>query len=158
MQFLRCALSSKREYVQRDPEDVADEIAGIEQEHIYFVDDEMFINAKRTEKIANLLLERGIKKHYISWARSDTICKHPELFRLWKKVGLSTLYVGLESMEEETLEDYNKGYSSDINRKAVGILSDIGICLHAAFMVNPDFEEEDSLSFGRWSNRSVRQK
>ena len=130
-------------YMQREPEDVVDEIEGLDQEHVYFVDDEMFINAKRTEKIANLLLERGIKKKYISWARSDTICKHPELFRLWKKAGLSTLYVGLESMKEETLEEYNKGYTADINRKAVEVLTELGICLHAAFMVDPEFEEED---------------
>ena len=130
-------------YLQRTPEDVVDELASLEQDYVYFVDDEMFINAKRTEKIANMLIERGIKKHYISWARSDTICKHPELFRLWKKAGLSTLYVGLESMEEESLKDYNKGFAPDTNRRAVEILADTGICLHAAFMTRPDFDKED---------------
>ena len=130
-------------YMQRTPEDVVEELANLEQDYVYFVDDEMFINAKRTEKIANLLLERGIKKHYISWARSDTICKHPELFKLWKRAGLSTLYVGLESLEEKTLKDYNKGFAPDMNRKAVEILADCGICLHAAFMTRPDFEKED---------------
>ena len=130
-------------YMQRTPEDVVDEIELIKQDFIYFVDDEMFINAKRTKKIAELLLERGIKKRYISWARSDTICAHPELFKLWKKAGLSTLYVGMESMEKEALENFNKGYGPDENRKAVDILSDLDICLHAAFMVRPDFEKED---------------
>jgi len=130
-------------YMQRSPEDVVDELAGLEQDYVYFVDDEMFINAKRTEKIANLLLERGIKKHYISWARSDTICKHPELFKLWKKAGLSTLYVGLESLDSETLEKYNKGFAPDMNKNAVKILEECGICLHAAFMTRPDFEKAD---------------
>ena len=54
----------------------------IKEDHIYFVDDETFLNNKRLTDIANLLLERGIKKKYISWARSDTIVRHPELFRL----------------------------------------------------------------------------
>ena len=136
-------------YMQRTPEDVVDELAGLEQDYVYFVDDEMFINAKRTEKIANLLLERGIKKHYISWARSDTICKHPELFKLWKRAGLSTLYVGLESMEEETLSEYNKGFAPDMNRRAVEILDECGICLHAAFMTRPDFSKEDFIKLRR---------
>lgn len=130
-------------YLQRPPEDVVDEIASLEQDYIYFVDDEMFINAKRVQEIGELLLERGIKKRYISWARSDTICEHPELFKLWKEAGLSTLYVGLESMEKETLDDFNKGYEPDVNRRAVEILQELDICLHAAFMVRPEFEEED---------------
>lgn len=133
-------------YLQRSPEDVVEEIANLKQDYIYFVDDEMFINAKRVKKIAELLLEKGIKKRYISWARSDTICEHPELFKLWKTAGLSTLYVGLESMEKETLEDFNKGYEPDINRQAVKILADLDICLHAAFMVRPEFAEEDFIN------------
>jgi len=130
-------------YLQRTPEAVVDEIASLKQEYIYFVDDEMFINVKRVTKIAELLLERGIKKRYISWARSDTICEHPELFKLWKKAGLSTLYVGLESMEEQTLKDFNKGIAPNTNRQAVKILAESDICLHAAFMVQPNFDKED---------------
>jgi hopanoid C-3 methylase len=130
-------------YVQRTPEDVVDEISSIESNHIYFVDDEMFINAKRTETIARLLIERKIRKKYVSWARADTICKHPELFRLWKEAGLTLLYVGLESMEAEILESYNKGIEPSTNLKAVEILNKLEIGLHAALMVHPNFTESD---------------
>ena len=136
-------------YLQRDPEDVVREIAALAEDHIYFVDDEMFINAQRTEKIARLLLERGIRKHYISWARSDTICRNVELFRLWKQAGLAVLYVGLESLEEQNLQDYHKGLGADTNRRAVGILRELGIDLHAALMVNPDFTKEDFVKVRR---------
>lgn len=132
-------------YIQRSPEDVVDEIASLKQELIYFVDDEMFINAERCRKIAELLLKRNIKKKYISWARSDTICANVDLFRLWKEVGLETLYIGVESLEEENLDFYNKKVNPSDNLKAVGILRDLGIGLHAALMVNPDFEAEDFL-------------
>jgi hopanoid C-3 methylase len=136
-------------YLQRAPEDVVDEIAAIPENHIYFVDDEMFINGKRTERIAELILERGIRKQYISWARSDTICRNPEVFRLWKKAGLTTLYVGLESMEGRNLQQYEKGYEPEMNRRAVAILRDLGIGLHAALMVNPDFTKEDFVQVRR---------
>lgn len=130
-------------YLQREPEDVVAEIAAVPESHIYFVDDEMFINAKRAEAIANLLLERGIRKRYISWARSDTICRHVDLFRLWKKAGLEVVYVGLESLESRTLKDYNKGFQPDTNLRAVEILRELDIILHGALMVNPDFEAGD---------------
>jgi radical SAM superfamily enzyme YgiQ (UPF0313 family) len=73
------------QYLQRTPEDVVDEIAKLKEEHIYFVDDENFINNERMTKIAKLLIERGVKKKYVSWARSDTIVRHPEVFKIWKK-------------------------------------------------------------------------
>lgn len=130
-------------YLQREPEDVVDELEGLEEEHIYFVDDEMFLSPRRVTRIAELLLERGVKKHYISWARSDTIVKHPELFRLWKQAGLSTVYVGLESMEDSRLDEYHKRTGMETNRKAVELLDELGITLHASFIVNPDFSIED---------------
>lgn len=132
-------------YIQRSPEDVVEEIAALKQEYIYFVDDEMFINAERCKQIAELLIARGVKKKYISWARSDTICANVELFRLWKEAGLETLYIGIESLEEANLDFYNKKVDPSVNLKAVNILRELGISLHAALMVNPDFETEDFL-------------
>ena len=133
----------QRKYLQRKPLDVVNEIEKINEEHIYFVDDEMFLNSQRCQEIADLLLKRGIKKKYISWARSDTIVKHPEIFKLWKKAGLSTLFVGLESMDEAKLIEYKKRIPVETNRKAIAILKELGITLHAAFIVHPDFSEAD---------------
>lgn len=130
-------------YLQRKPEDVVEEIAGIKEDYIYFVDDEMFLDMERTRRIAELLLKACIKKKYISWARTDTVVRHPEIFQLWKEAGLDTLYVGLESMDESRLTEYNKRLPPETNRKAIDILRNIGITLHAAFIVHPDFSIED---------------
>lgn len=130
-------------YLQRTPEDVVNEIEKLQEEHIYFVDDENFINNKRMTEIANLLIQRGIKKKFVSWARSDSIAKHPELFRLWKEAGLSMVYVGLEAMVGEQLTKLNKRTNVETNRKAVEILRELDLTLHASFMVDPDFTEED---------------
>jgi len=132
-----------RRYLQRQALDVVNELAGLKEKYIYFLDDEMFLNSQRCQQIAELLISRGIKKEYSSWSRSDTIVKHPELFKLWKQAGLSTLFVGLESMDEEKLVEYKKLLSVETNRKAIAILKEIGITLHAAFIVQPDFNEED---------------
>lgn len=133
-------------YLQRSPEDVVDEISKLTEDHIYFVDDENFVNNDRMTKIANLLIERGIKKNYVSWARSDTIVRHPEVFELWKKAGLSLVYVGLEAMSGDRLADLNKKTTVENNRKAVEILRELGIILHVSFMVDPGFSEEDFAS------------
>ncbi|MDZ4199340.1 MAG: radical SAM protein [Kiritimatiellia bacterium] len=136
-------------YLPRTPEDVADEIAGLSQEYVYFVDDEMFIQPERARRIAEELLARKIRKKYVSWARSDTICNHPDVFRLWKQAGLETLYVGLESLDENRLLDYNKGVPPSVNRKAVETLRELGIGLHAALIVDPAFSTEDFMKLRR---------
>ncbi len=63
--------------------------------------------------------------------------------RLMKEAGLDVVYVGLESVDEFRLTEYAKRTSIDTNRKAVKILKDLGIMLHAAFIVHPDFEADD---------------
>ncbi len=130
-------------YLQRTPEEVVSEIADLKEDYIYFVDDEMFINVKRVTEIARLLKQKNIKKKYISWARSDTICNHPEVFKLWKEVGLDVVYVGLESMDQKRLKEYNKKTGFETNKKAIKILKYYNIMLHAAFIVHPDFKKED---------------
>jgi len=132
-----------KKYLERSPEDVVDEIASVPEDYIYFVDDETFLNEKRMTEVAELLLERGIKKKFVSWARADTIIRRPDLFRLWKKAGLCIVYVGLEAMDEERLLKYNKKTKVDTNRKAVETLRELGITLHAALMVDPDFTIDD---------------
>jgi radical SAM superfamily enzyme YgiQ (UPF0313 family) len=132
-------------YLQRDVEDVVDEIAALPQEYIYFVDDETFINAERMRRMAEMLIARGVRKKYISWARSDTVCRHPELFELWKRAGLEFVYIGFESLQEETLSAYNKKATPSQNRQAREILRQLNLNIHAALMVNPDFEEKDFL-------------
>lgn len=131
------------QYLQRKPEDVVDELASLEEEYIYFVDDENFINAERMTRIAQLLIDRGIKKKFYSWARSDTIVRHPEVFKLWKEAGLTMVAIGLEAMVGEQLEKMNKRTSVENNRKAVQIIKDLGLTLRAQFMVDPSFSEED---------------
>jgi len=142
----------RRKYLQRQALDVVNEIAELKEKHIYFLDDEMFLNSQRCQEIAELLLKRNIKKEYISWARSDTIVRHPEIFKLWKQAGLSTVYVGLESMDESRLLEYKKLLPVETNRKAIAILKEFGITLHAAFIVHPDFDQED---FKRLENEAL---
>jgi radical SAM superfamily enzyme YgiQ (UPF0313 family) len=46
-------------------------------------------------------------------------------------------------MDEERLKDYKKRTSVETNKKAVQILRETGILLHASLMVDPGFQVED---------------
>ena len=135
---------ARGKYLRRTPADAVDEILAIPEEHVYFMDDEMFIDAPRgRQPLPSSSTSAASANSYVSWARSDTIVKHPEIFNLWKEVGLTMIYVGLESMDPDNLRDYNKAVTPDVNRQAIAILRSLGLSLHASLMVNPDFTEAD---------------
>ncbi len=134
---------SGRKHHRRDVEDVLAELESIREDYVYFVDDETFLVPEYMRELALKIEERGIRKRFVTWARSNTICRNPDLFELWRRVGLQIVYVGLESPDEDTLQKLNKKASAEQNDAAVRILAKCGITVHPAFMVMPDFSVED---------------
>ena len=137
-------------YVQRPPEDVVDELASLDEDFVYFVDDEMFANSRRAMDIAVLLMERGVRKRYASWARSDTIVQHPGLFATWRRAGLDLVYVGFESMAQNDLDGFRKATTSEQNHQAAKVLRQLGIGLHASFVVRPECTADEFHALESW--------
>lgn len=132
-----------RKYFPRSIDSIVDELAALKCDYIYFVDDETFLSPKHMWDLGRKIKERGIRKHYVSWARSNTICANPDLFKFWNEIGLETVYVGLESISDSTLKNLNKKATVAQNEEAIRILDECGIILHPAFMVMPEFTAED---------------
>ncbi|MFO7560643.1 MAG: radical SAM protein [Desulfobacterales bacterium] len=132
-----------RKYFPRKVDDIIEELKSISEEYVYFVDDETFLSAKHMRELGEKIREQGIKKHFVSWARSNTITENPDLFAYWHEIGLEIVYVGLESIHERTLKTLNKKATICHNNQAIEILEKIGITIHPAFMVMPDFEVDD---------------
>jgi radical SAM superfamily enzyme YgiQ (UPF0313 family) len=130
-------------YLKRDPRKIVEELAGIEEEYVFFADDESLVDVERMKTLARLIKEAGIKKRFFLYGRSDTITRNPELLAMWKEVGLERVFVGFEFFRDEDLELVRKGSTTDDNRKAAGILHDLGIEIYAAFIIRPEFGRED---------------
>ena len=77
------------------------------------------------------------------YTRADTIMKHPDLFKSLKEAGLECLTVGFESFKDEELNYLNKRTSVEINNEAIRILKKLGIYIHAHFIINLEYTEED---------------
>lgn len=132
-----------RKHHRRRVDDVLAELESIQETYVYFVDDETFLSPEYMRELAKGIQRRKINKRYVTWARSNTICQNPDLFELWQSVGLQIVYVGLESPDNSTLQKLNKKTSAEQNNEAVRVLGKIGITIHPAFMVMPDFSVED---------------
>jgi radical SAM superfamily enzyme YgiQ (UPF0313 family) len=134
-------------YLKRDPVKIVEELAGIEEEFVFFADDESLVDVARMKKLAELIRRAGIRKRYFLYGRSDTIAKNPDLLELWRDVGLERVFVGLEFFRDSDLEYINKGSTTHNNREAVRVLQELGIGIYASFIVRPDFTEEDFAEF-----------
>ncbi len=127
----------------KSPERVADELEMRRERYILITDDNFLLSVKRAREIGEQIAERGIKKRYSFQARSDTIVKHPEIISQWREIGLSHVFIGFESLDQEDLQAINKKNSVETNEKALQIVQDHGISVTTAFIINPDFEQSD---------------
>ncbi len=150
-----CALWKLTEgrYLRRKPEKVVEELAGIEEEFVFFADDESLVDAARMQALATMIREAGIRKRYFLYGRSDTIARNAELLELWRDVGLERVFVGLESFRDEDLGHIRKGSNVGDNERAVEILHDLGIEIYASFIVRPEFTRKDFRAFRQYTRQ-----
>ena len=130
-------------YRSKSPERVVAELKEIKEDYILVTDDNFFSDVKRAKKIAELLKKEKIYKLYTIQARSDTIVKHPELISQWKEMGLSNIFIGFESIDDDKLSSINKSNSSLNNEKAYYIAKKQNVAVTASFIVSPDFTKMD---------------
>ena len=140
-------------YLRREPEKIVKELATIDEEFVFFADDESLVDVARMKTLARLIKDAGIKKRYFLYGRSDTIARNPELLEIWRDVGLERVFVGLEFFRDQDLKYIKKGSTTGDNEKAVRILQDLGIELYASFIVRPEFGKEDFTAFRQYCRK-----
>jgi len=122
---------------------VVEEIASLASDHVYFSDDENFIDEDFAAELAAELARRGVEKRYFAWVRSTTVNRSPELMRQWRSAGLDAAFVGFEFPTDAELKQAAKGGTVAGNERALDTLRSMGIAVHAAFMVRPEYTHDD---------------
>jgi len=130
-------------WIYRDPECVAEELAGIDEGFVYFADDNMFFDRDRTAALYRAIRDRGIRKEYFLFSRADAVVRCRDLIPQWAELGLRQVFLGLEAVDVETLKPLNKRTDAAINEEAVRLLKENGIDPLASFMVFPEFAAAD---------------
>jgi len=102
----------KRKYISRKNELIVKELSELDNRNVYVVDDEAFINIEKMKDLADKIRENNINKKYHMYVRSDTVANNPALFEKWACIGLDSVMIGLESIFEDDLNQYNKSISS----------------------------------------------
>ncbi|MCO1600690.1 B12-binding domain-containing radical SAM protein [Desulfosporosinus nitroreducens] len=140
-----CALWSITggKYLQRQPERIVEELQNIQEDYVFFCDDESMCDTRRMDNLADLIRESGIRKKYFLYGRVDTIVKNPDLFAKWKEIGLTQVFVGFESFSDTRLKELNKEITVEQQKQAVKILNDLKVDIYAAFVIDPSFTRQE---------------
>jgi radical SAM superfamily enzyme YgiQ (UPF0313 family) len=141
--FCSCQKFSKRRFIPRSPELIVEDLSRIKEKFVLFCDDHSFIDPRRMERLHDLIVERGIRKHYFVYSRADCVVQNPDLFAKWARIGVQVVMTGLEAVDDSELGTLNKRSSIETNERALEILHRCGIGVSAGFVVLPDFTEKD---------------
>jgi radical SAM superfamily enzyme YgiQ (UPF0313 family) len=144
----RCTFCSVWHFYQsqvrsKSPERVVAEVEAIEGRNIFLTDDNFLASIPRAERIADLLLERRLKKRFIYQARTDSIARHPETVAKLREAGFATAFVGLEKIDAEGLRSVHKGNTVENNEAALRVLRRAGVNVFGTLIVDPDYDEHD---------------
>lgn len=140
-------------YRERKVEDVIDEIAGLENDKIFIIDDDFLVNKERVIQICNRLVELNLHKTFMIFARADSIVNCEDIMPLIYKAGFRDMLVGLEAVDDSTLEKYNKNSSTQLNQSAVRILREHQMVCVGLFVINYDFTHKDFMHINQFIKR-----
>lgn len=165
-----CSLKSfsfsmkSRRVRKRSPMNVIEEIEEImENNHnvelIYLSDDNFSLRGVNDKKwfddFFNLVQSRKLEVKFACEIRADDVIHSNDYLSKFKSIGLSSVFVGVESLLDSQLEFYGKNNSGKVNLEALMKLDALNIPYNVGFMLfNPIITIEDILETVRIIKRT----
>ena len=158
-----------RRFRRRPLDDVLEGLEQIPQKKIFFVDDNIIGYSKEdlewTKAFFSRIIEKKIRKIFFAQA-SILFGEDDELLRLAAKAGFKSVFIGLESINPETLQSYGKNINLKRLRQnnyhqLIKNIRKTGIAVVGAFILGNDEDDlsvfKATLEFIKSSNIDVMQ-
>jgi hopanoid C-3 methylase HpnR len=131
-----------RSYRVKSAECAVEEVARIREPGLFILDDVAFIQGEHGMAIGEAIARRGIRKRYWLETRADVLLRNKEVFRLWARLGLKTMFIGLEAIEEEGLRKFRKRVGASKNFEALEFARTLGVNVAINVIADPDWDRE----------------
>lgn len=136
-------------YRLRSPENVMGEITYIlenfpDVKEIVFEDDTFTINKKRVTQICELMIQNGFHKK-IRWLCNARVNLDYETMRLMKKAGCHLIIPGIESVDQNILNNIQKGTTVAQIEQYICNARKAGLMIHACYMVGNQGETQETM-------------
>ena len=148
--FCFCKEVTEGKYFTRSIDSVIEELKTLTEEEIYIVDDDFLFSRERILEFCRKLEKHGLKKKFLVYGRTDFICKHEDVIKIFRANGLQAVIVGLESFKNEDLAKYNKRTSLQENEEAIRILQRHDIEVYGTLILGMDFSKRDFRALYSW--------
>jgi radical SAM superfamily enzyme YgiQ (UPF0313 family) len=133
---------------RRSPERIVEDLAQVRalgEDRVFFTDDIAFLQHDAYEELAHQIRAAGLKLLYSCETRSDLVVKYRDLFKLWKEIGMKTIFLGIEKVDDNGLDAVRKRTKGGAatNLEAIEILRQHGITPMTSLITDPAWGEED---------------
>ena len=140
-EFCFCKQLNQGHYISRGYDTLYQEMASVQADYFWVVDDVFIYNTKEAEAFINVFKDAGLKM--IVYLRADFIARHSHLITTLKACGIIEVIVGFETIKASVLKEFNKGYTPDVNTAAIAALKKANLSFTALFMVDISDNLED---------------
>ena len=123
------------------------DLAGIKEPTIMFMDNDFLANKEKLEKFIKLIKELELNKNFIMYGSVKGVIEYKEYLKELKNLGLKALLVGSETFSDDEMNSYHKKSNTSDNFEASEILRDLKIDVWASFMAHPDWSKQDFKQF-----------
>jgi len=141
-----------RRYRLRSAENIIEEIEYslkkwplLKYGEFFFEDDTFTASLKRAHRFCDLLLEKNIKITWSLNARADIIDE--ELFRKMKLSGARTFWLGIESMDQNILNNVKKGITVEQIENFIRTVHKYKLQVHGCFILGLPGETKETMEY-----------
>ncbi len=114
------------------------------QQKVFFYDDNFAANRKHTKELLDTMLTKGVTPGWTAQVRVD-VAQDRELLKLMKRSNCYYVYVGLESVNPESLEEFNKRQQVEQIVESIRILREHGIMVHGMFILGAEHDTLETI-------------
>lgn len=143
--FCSVTLMFGRGFRYRSTESVMEELRLRQPRSVFFYDDIFNANVKHLSSLLDAMLREGITPRWGAQCRTDLIVKQKDLLPLMRRSGCQVLYLGLESVNPETLRAYNKKQVVEETVEGIRLLHEHGIMVHGMFVLGADTDDAQTV-------------
>ena len=140
-----------RSYRVRSPERIVEDLARMREAGVFIVDDVAFIQERHGFAIGEAIERAGIRKQYYLETRGDVLLRNKAVFEYWTKLGLKTMFLGLEAIDEEGLKRFRKRVSLGKNFEALEFARSLGVNVAINLIADPDWDRERFAVIRQWA-------
>ena len=133
-----------RGYRFRSVDNVIDEIRHAKPAKIFFYDDNFAANPAHSKQLLERMLSTGLTPNWTAQVRADA-ARDRELLRLMKRSNCYFVYIGFESINPDTLKEYNKRQKVEQIVEAIRLFHEHGILIHGMFVLGAENDSAQTI-------------